>query len=304
MSKLQSAEQLLNDPLLRRRAQQLRLNAQRRRVSQLPGGRPHWAPRNRGTEFDEVRPYQPGDLARDLHAPTSVRRGSPYVKQMSDPPQQIFWILINQGATLQFGSTSRTKAEQGRRAAICLTLAMIGLQHRVGIIRYGITGSLEITPAQADRRQPHRIAHLLCSNSSMDETSQTILTAEALSVLYQQTSRSGPIHVILIDDFLVDFSATKLTLSQCPQHHSISALMIEDPLERVLPKGGLMAFADASTSTPLMIDARNGRYRDHYKKESQRRRDETAAGLRQVLASTTFLSTDDPHLSGLGQIKL
>ena len=62
-----------------------------------------------GIEFDEVRPYVPGDDVRTIDWNVTARMGSPYVKRYIDERQLTVLLLVDVSASQDFGSENRSE---------------------------------------------------------------------------------------------------------------------------------------------------------------------------------------------------
>ena len=77
--------------------------------------------KGRGIEFDEVRPYVPGDEIRTIDWKVTARLGHPYVKRFVEERQLTLMLMADISASLDFGSTTRSKRETV--AELCALLA-------------------------------------------------------------------------------------------------------------------------------------------------------------------------------------
>lgn len=93
--------------------------------------------RGSGTDFAELRPYQPGDRLRDLSWATSARLGRPWVAVHH--PERTGTVLLLLDA---FGTRDHAGAEalaRAARAAWALASAHLQAQDRVGLLARGRT---------------------------------------------------------------------------------------------------------------------------------------------------------------------
>ena len=67
--------------------------------------------KGRGVEFDEVRPYVPGDDVRTIDWNVTARMGEPYVKRYVEERQLTLMVMVDVSASQDFGSVARTKRE-------------------------------------------------------------------------------------------------------------------------------------------------------------------------------------------------
>ena len=88
---------------LRGAAHGLSLHAHRPALAQLQGGH-RSAQRGRGLEFEEVRPYAPGDDARTIDWRVTARRGRPHTKLFREERERPVWLVADLHPGLFFGS--------------------------------------------------------------------------------------------------------------------------------------------------------------------------------------------------------
>src|SRR5262245_52164020 len=67
--------------------------------------------KGRGMEFDEVRPYVPGDDVRTIDWNVTARVGVPFVKRYVEERQLTVLLLVDISASQDFGSATRSKRE-------------------------------------------------------------------------------------------------------------------------------------------------------------------------------------------------
>jgi len=77
--------------------------------------------KGRGVEFDEVRPYVPGDDVRTIDWNVTARTGEPYIKRYVEERQLTLMLMADVSASQDFGSGERSKREA--TAELCALLA-------------------------------------------------------------------------------------------------------------------------------------------------------------------------------------
>ena len=65
--------------------------------------------KGRGIEFDEVRPYVPGDDVRSIDWNVTARMGEPYIKRYVEERQLTLMLMADISASQDFGSGTRSK---------------------------------------------------------------------------------------------------------------------------------------------------------------------------------------------------
>src|SRR6266436_3475191 len=92
------------------RIRRLQLKA-RRAVEDLLGGEYHSVFKGSGIAFEEVREYQPGDDIRAIDWNVTARMGHPFVKRFIEERELTVVLVIDQSASLDFGSTGPSKRD-------------------------------------------------------------------------------------------------------------------------------------------------------------------------------------------------
>ena len=114
--KLPDLEELV---ALRATAHDIGLHARRPVLARLQGAH-RSAQRGRGLEFEEVRPYTPGDDARNIDWRVTARRGQPHTKLFREERERPVWLLADLHAGLYFGSRLQFKSALLLRASALL----------------------------------------------------------------------------------------------------------------------------------------------------------------------------------------
>ncbi|MEG1479624.1 MAG: DUF58 domain-containing protein, partial [Kiritimatiellia bacterium] len=64
--------------------------------------------KGQGMEFDEVRPYQPGDDVRMIDWNVTARTGLPYIKRFSEERELTVIFMIDVSGSQSFGTCGRS----------------------------------------------------------------------------------------------------------------------------------------------------------------------------------------------------
>lgn len=93
--------------------------------------------RGHGTDFAELRAYQPGDRLRDLSWSTSARLGEPWVRV--NHPERTGTVVILLDAVFTDEERSKEALARGARAAWAVASVHLRAQDRVGLLARGKT---------------------------------------------------------------------------------------------------------------------------------------------------------------------
>ena len=92
--------------------------------------------KGRGVEFDEVRPYVPGDDVRTIDWNVTARMGAPYVKRYVEERQLTVLLIVDMSASLDFGSAERSKREAAVELSALLAFSAIYNDDKVGLLLF------------------------------------------------------------------------------------------------------------------------------------------------------------------------
>ena len=221
---------------LRGAAHGLSLRARRPVLANLQGAH-HGARRGRGLEFEEVRPYAPGDDVRNIDWRVTARRGRPHTRLYREERERPVWLLADLHAGLFFGSRRQFKSALLLRAAALLgwTAALGG--DRVGAL-IGLPGSSpRILPPRG------REAGILPVLQALVEAQPRSPGGSGRGGLGVALGGLLPLLqpgslVLLLSDFSSLDETAATALAGASLHNDCRLLWITDPLERAgLPDG-------------------------------------------------------------------
>lgn len=133
-------------------------------IEVAPGGRAgDGRPRRFATEETVsvmgVREYSPGDSLRLIHWPTTIRRGTYFVRQLDNSPASDWWIFLDLDGQVQAGQGATSTEEHG--VILAASLADRGLRagHPVGLVSHG--AELSWLPPRHGEEHHHAILRSL-----------------------------------------------------------------------------------------------------------------------------------------------
>ncbi|HEU4627940.1 MAG TPA: DUF58 domain-containing protein [Steroidobacteraceae bacterium] len=198
--------------------------------------------RGRGLEFQEVRPYVPGDDPRSIDWRVTARRGRPHTKLFQEERERPVWLLVDLHAGLFFGTRRQLKSAVALRAAALLawTASMGG--DRVGAV---IAGAASGKGAAPPRVLPPRAreAGVLPILETLIELQPTAPAAPASGSLHGALLSLAPlVHpgslVAVLSDFASLDAGSDVLWSKIAAHSEFRLFWITDSLEEQgLPNG-------------------------------------------------------------------
>ncbi|MDJ0864633.1 MAG: DUF58 domain-containing protein [Myxococcota bacterium] len=239
-----------------------------RQVADVLGGEYVSVFRGRGIEFDEVRPYLPGDDVRTIDWNVTARTGAPYVKRYVEERQLTLMLMADVSASEEFGSGSRSKREAA--AEFCALLAFSAIRHddKVGLTLFHDGIEQYIPPRKGQKHALRVVREVLAHEPTTTRKPGTHL-AGALEFLLSVTKRKSV--CFLVSDFLDEGWHDALLAAN--RKHDVIPVLITDPRELEIPPVGLLTLEDAETGEVRVIDASSAAFRREHARQAAERVD-------------------------------
>jgi uncharacterized protein (DUF58 family) len=256
--------------------------------------------RGRGMEFDESRPYQPGDDPRSIDWRVTARSTTAYTKLFREERERPVLVVTDLRASMHFATRGCYKSVNASRAAALLSWAAHHRGDRLGGLIFGDTTHRELKP-RLGRRAALRFVHELVTHPDWKNRerapeidSEAALT-QAMSAL-RRVARPGSL-VVVLSDFLGFSRAAQAYLSSVARHNEVLAVFLNDPLERKLPPPG--RYRLVSRDDELAIDTIAKSARRDYRDAFTQRTDELEAFCHRYGVHLMSMSTEDDPVSTL-----
>jgi uncharacterized protein (DUF58 family) len=274
----------------------LDLGIARRASGVLPGERR--APGvGAGTELAQLRPYEPGDDPRQLDPAASARTGVPHVRQHVPERALTTWIVLDQSASMAFGTGLRLKSDVAEGAAATIGQLAVRRGGRVALLTAGVPETATLPP-RSGRRAFAAVKRLIAAGVAPDAATAELPLAAALERVGRLARTRGLIAVV--SDFRDDgWQAPLRTLAQ---RHAVTAIEVTDPREGELPDAGRLVLMDPETGESVEADTGSVRVREAFAAAEAERRAEAVQALRRARAHHVTLSTRDDWLRELARV--
>ncbi len=260
--------------------------------------------KGRGIEFDEVRPYVPGDDVRSIDWNVTARTGEPFVKRYVEERQLTLMLMADISASQDFGSGTRSKREV--TAELCALLAFSASRNddKVGLTLFH--GDIEqyIPPRKGQKHALRVVREVLAHGEEPALASdgpalglfaglgaglraglgarlaarlpgrrrprlarQSTDIARAMEFLLSVTRRRTICFVV--SDFLDEGWERSLVLAN--QRHDVIAVLVTDPRELEVADVGLVALEDAESGRTRLYDTGSRAFRESVREASAAR---------------------------------
>ncbi len=121
-----------------------------------------------GIEFDEVRPYTPGDDIRSIDWNVTARMGEPFVKRYVEERQLTLMLMADVSASQDFGSCERSKREAAAEFCALLGFSAIRNDDKVGLLLFH-SGVEQYIPPRKGQKHALRVVREVLTHGSQEE---------------------------------------------------------------------------------------------------------------------------------------
>lgn len=211
-------------------------------------------------EFDEVRPYMPGDDIRSLDWRVTARTGRAHTKLFREERERPVLLAIDLRESMFFATRGTFKSVLAVKLAALLAWSANQNGDRVGgqifnDVEYreskpqsGKQTVLHLLKQLVDLSDPARFHDHAGSRGTM--TGESL--ADALFRLYRH-SKPGTL-VVIVSDFRFFNGACETHLMRLSRHCDVFLLMVHDGLEAQLPPKGIYRFSDGERNVSVNTD--------------------------------------------------
>tara|TARA_Y100000780_G_scaffold170655_1_gene155916 strand:+ start:1808 stop:2701 length:894 start_codon:yes stop_codon:yes gene_type:complete len=254
-------------------------------VTDSLAGEYHSVFKGMGMEFDEMRPYSPGDDVRRIDWNVTARMNTPYIRKYQEERELTVFLAVDASGSSDFGTTGQFKRELAAELAAVLSFAATTNNDKVGLLIFTDKPELIVPPRKGKRHVLRMVRDLLVFTPEGRGTS----IESALDTINRVVKRRSI--TFLISDFLVEPESLRRPLAATNRRHDIIALDLHDPMEHQIPDVGLMVLEDAETGELEWVDTSNKAWREAFEArtldlEQQKRRLLSSLAIDHIQIST------------------
>jgi len=218
--------------------------------------------KGRGMEFDESRPYQPGDDPRNIDWRVTARSSEAYTKLFREERERPVLVIVDLRSNMHFATQGCFKSVSAARAAALLAWAAHHRGDRLGGIVFGDTRHREIRP-RLGRQAALRYVHELVTHPDWGLSNDRAAVDEEPPLTQAMAAMRRVTHpgslVIVISDFIGLSRNAQSYLTGVARHNEVLAIMLSDPLERRLPPPGRYRLVSHDREMAIDTFAKNAR---------------------------------------------
>jgi uncharacterized protein (DUF58 family) len=252
--------------------------------------------RGQGTDFRDLREYEPGDDVRHVDWNVTARMDAVYVREYTEDRELTAWLLLDRSPSMGFGPVDRTKERLLRDFTTTIARLLIRNGNRVGAILYDNDVERTIPPRQGRNQVLLLVRDLL-------RPVQTNGTVTDLSRLLDRAARviRRRSLVVLVSDF-ISTPGWERPLARLTERHEVVVIRLFDPREFELPDAGLIAVQDAETGEQLLVDSSDREFRRRLRQAGEERAIAVRDATRRAGVDLHVISTDDDLVDAFVEI--
>ena len=248
-----------------------------------------------GTDFLDLREYEPGDDVRHIDWNVTARLQTPYVRQFTEDRELTAWFLLDLSGSVDFGSNDVTKLAVSTGFVALLARVLTRHGNRVGAMLYSTKVDTVLPPRNSRMHVLDLLQRMRARPRKPQASGATSLT-DLLGTAAGMIKRRSLL--VVVSDFISE-PGWDDALARLSQRHEVVAVRLYDALEMALPELGLVTVEDAETGEQLFIDTADPAFRKRYAAEAEAREAALREALARSGADTLELSTDDDLLEAM-----
>lgn len=292
-----------------------------RQVTDVLAGAYHSVFKGRGMEFDEVRPYIPGDDVRSIDWNVTARVGEPYVKRYVEERELTVMLLVDISPSQDFGSRHRSKREAAVELSALMAFSAIYNQDKIGLLLFRGSAEEYIPPRKGQKHALRIVREVLAQGRDSESLRGNPwgLPREVLARFRRLVSRSRSarprgtniadaldfcrrvlprkVVLFLISDF-IDEGYVEV-LRHANRRHDVVCAYVEDQREKSMPPAGLVTLEDAESGELLTVDTRSDAFRSAVEAQSRARHQALESSLRASKIDLMRIEAGEPVIEPL-----
>jgi len=249
-----------------------------------------------GTDFRDLREYEPGDDVRHIDWNVTARMDSPFIRQYSEERELTAWLLLDRSPSMAFGRADRPKELVLCELAATIARLLTRGGNRVGAILYDNeiestmvprAGRNQVLLLTRDLLRPVRARGTVTELAGLLDTALGLIRRRSL--------------IVLISDFITA-PGWEPSLLRLTERNEVIAIRLVDPSEFDLPDAGMIVVEDAESGEQLLIDSSDPEFRRRLRAAGEEREVELRTATARAGVDLHDVSTDDDLVTALVRV--
>ena len=252
--------------------------------------------RGDGTDFRDVREYEPGDDVRHVDWNVTARMDEMFVRQYTEDRELTAWLLLDHSPSLGFGPVDRTKEHVLREVAATLAQLLVRGGNRVAAIVDDNDSVRTIPPRQGRRQVLALTEELLRAPRGRGAVTDLRRLLDTAARVIRRRSL-----VVIVSDFISE-PGWERSLLRLTERHEVVAVRLVDPREFELPDAGLIVVEDAETGEQLFVDSSDPEFRRRLREAGAERERALRESAQRAGVDLHVVSTEDDLVTAFVRI--
>lgn len=228
--------------------------------------------RGSGLTFSDFREYTDGDDVRSISWPLTAKMGKPYIKMFEEDRGSTFVLLIDVSASSAFGTQNENKKTAIHQLASLLALATEQNQDQLSLLLFSDRAE-HYVPPQKGREHTLRIIRDIYNFKPQSRKTDLKEPFRHLENVLKKRC-----YIFLLSDLLMnDFEKP---LRRLKHRHDVTAIIVQDPLEKTFPKLGLVDLEDMESGQRVTVDSSSTYFQEQYQQMIQNQKKQTEKQLK------------------------
>lgn len=266
----------------------------RRLLDERLSGDYHSVFKGQGIEFDEARPYQPGDDVRAIDWNVTARTGEPFVKRFSEERELTVLFMVDVSGSQSFGTQGRSKAARAAELTALLAMTAMDNHDKVGLVLFSNRVIQFIPPRKGRTAVQRLVREVLAAEETFEGTD-----IRAALRFVSATQRRKAV-VFLLSDFQDEGYEKELTAFA--RHHDVIACRVTDPAELTLPNVGIVELLDPERNHTILVDTSSPEVRQQFAVAAAERRLSEERMLLRARIDLLNVATDKPYVDAVREL--
>ena len=195
--------------------------------------------KGRGVEFDESRPYQPGDDLRTMDWKVTARTGKPHTKVFREERDRPVILWLDLRRPMLFATKGAFKAVRAAQTAALVAWSAVANADRLGGLIFSDREHVELRP-RLGRGAALRMLRVIGDPAFWEFPHATAAAVQPHAVQPHSLQRLTRVarpgsQIFLLSDFRSLDDSFERHLRQLARHSDVSMVHFFDPVERDLP---------------------------------------------------------------------
>ena len=256
----------------------------RKNVDHLLSGKYRSVFKGRGLEFDELRPYEPGDDVRAIDWNVTARTSFPFIKRYHEERDCTIMFIVDLSDSCTFSSTRKSRRELITEFCAHMAFAALRNNDTCGLLLFSDEVEAYIPPVRG-KSGIMRILRELMSYSPRSQGTSIQKALEFFGNVRQKRSI-----VFLLSDF--QDKGYEEELSIVGIHHELIGVSIGDQREKKLKNAGLVSLKQSEGGEHYVVDLSRKENLTRYMNRQRGTRDERKRLFHEMGSDYVELSTE------------